>query len=193
MNDEKLFQEIMSSLGVRRIGEEDGPRREVPAPKPSEKRRGTSVKKSEARRRPPRPPMRRPEDPEDAAFLEAMTKLDVVPDKDGRAPKPPAEKLRRLKPSRSRDVEPEDELDLHGQTVEQAEQSLERFVVASAGRGLRTILVVTGKGLRSATGTSVLKQAVERWLYARGKHWVKAFSEAPRPHGGRGAYVFYLR
>lgn len=185
MDDEELFREMMRSLGVEPVN--GGERRSAPEKKPAGKAAPASRR---ARRRAAAPP---PADDEDTLFLASMESLEVVPDKDRRAPRRRVPGIRKLKPTRIRDVEPEASLDLHGQTAEEALRSVERFMAEAAAQRLRTVIVVTGKGLRSDGGVSVLKQVVEQWLREKGARRVSAFSEAPRALGGRGAYVLYLR
>lgn len=190
MDDDDLFHDLMRSLGVSplRGGKSSKPPQapapDKPPPAPSAMRR----------RRPP-PDKVAPPDEEDALFLAVMameSKKSKAPDKD-RATPDRSTGMRQIKPSKSRDAEPEAKLDLHGQSATEAVGSLERFVISATSQRLRMVLVVTGKGLRSERGVPVLKQTAERWLRMRGKNWVRAFSEAPRKLGGRGAYLLYLR
>lgn len=184
MDDEELFSEMMRSLGVEPL--HGGERRQAPEKKPA--RPVPATRRS--RRRTAAPPT---SDDEDALFLSSMESLEVVPDKDHRTPRRRVPGIRKLKPSRVRDVEPEASLDLHGKTADEALSSLERFMAEAAGQRLRAVIVVTGKGLRSDGGVSVLKQVVEEWLREKAARRVRAFAEAPRALGGRGAYVLYLR
>ena len=85
----------------------------------------------------------------------------------------------------------EGRIDLHGMTQSEAHSRLLRFLESSYQQGRRTILVITGKGVR---GEGVLRQAVPRWLsepefrkYASGYH------EAHVTHGGGGALYVRLR
>lgn len=82
-------------------------------------------------------------------------------------------------------------IDLHGMTQQEAHSSLYRFLETSYLSGRRTVLVITGKGVR---GEGILRQAVPRWLsepefrrYAGGYH------EAHVSHGGGGALYVRLR
>jgi DNA-nicking Smr family endonuclease len=99
-------------------------------------------------------------------------------------------------------VEPDARLDLHGLTEAAAHRALLTFVASAQTRGLRLLLVVTGKGTarrrpdhdagESASG--VLKAAVPRWLAERGL--VERIADtrlAHRRHGGDGARYIYLR
>ncbi len=134
------------------------------------------------------------EEEEERLFLRALDDLKVAPDKDARVPVPEKEAgVRRLKSSKSRGLEPQDRLDLHGKRVEEALWRLREFVVGCALRRLRHVLVVTGKGLHSEGGTGVLKKAVEGWILDQGRRYIRAYSEASRRHGGSGAFLLYLR
>ena len=84
-------------------------------------------------------------------------------------------------------------LDLHGFTQEEAHRALVRFVADSESRGLRHLLIITGKG--SAGGSAgVLKAAVPRWLNERElRPRVLSFSWAQQRHGGAGALYLLLR
>ncbi len=92
---------------------------------------------------------------------------------------------------------PEARLDLHGMTLDQAHPRLHRFIEASAGRGLRLVLVITGKGRVGGddspipTRPGVLRRQVPHWL--RAMPAVLQISEASRNHGGEGALYVYLR
>ena len=74
---------------------------------------------------------------------------------------------------------PEDELDLHRLTVEEAIPRLEQFLYASFQAGLRTVRVVHGRG------TGVLRREVGRYL--SNHPLVKSFGPADRARGGEGA------
>ena len=124
-------------------------------------------------------------------FREAMRELETAPDKDRRPASPPTP--RKLRASKKATPEPESSLDLHGKTTEEALSALARFVAQAAAGKMKTVVVITGKGLHSHDGVGVLRREVERWIRRRGKQRVRAFSEAPRALGGKGAYVLYLR
>ncbi len=164
MDDEELFRRKMAALGVEGAG---GGRDEADDESADEA--------------------------DDTLFLAAMEGLAAAPDKDRLTRRPKTPEIRRLKASKSRVAEPQATLDLHGQTAEKALRSLERFVTEAVSCRLKEIRVITGKGLRSEKGVSVLKQTVEAWLHRTGKKRIRAFSEAPRGLGGRGAYILYLR
>ncbi|HXV25200.1 MAG TPA: Smr/MutS family protein [Alphaproteobacteria bacterium] len=82
-------------------------------------------------------------------------------------------------------------LDLHGLTQSEAHAAVDRFIARGAERGLRAVLIVTGKG-REAGG--VLKSALPRWLNeAPMRGHVLAMAEAQPEHGGAGALYVLLR
>ena len=95
---------------------------------------------------------------------------------------------------------PEARLDLHGMTLDRAHPALTAFVRRAHARGLRLLLVITGKG-RPDDGTEViprprgvLRHQVPAWL-ARPplSALVQQIAPAHRRHGGEGAYYVYLR
>lgn len=95
---------------------------------------------------------------------------------------------------------PESRLDLHGMTLAEAHPELINFVLTSHARGLRLILVITGKGKdRDTPGPiptrfGVLRHQVPHWLrMAPLGPLVLQVSQAAQKHGGHGAYYVYLR
>lgn len=82
-------------------------------------------------------------------------------------------------------------LDLHGMTQPQAHAALDRYIADCFARGLRAVLVITGKG---NTGEGVLKARVPDWLHmSPNSDWVLAFTPARLHHGGTGALYVLLR
>jgi len=93
-------------------------------------------------------------------------------------------------------------LDLHGMRQREAHVALRRFLKSAQGKGLRHVLVITGKGAEPGERRSfyeedargVLRQAVPHWLAAPDlAHVVVSFSPAPRRLGGEGALYVRLR
>jgi DNA-nicking Smr family endonuclease len=84
--------------------------------------------------------------------------------------------------------------DMHGMIQSAAKEALKEFIVASVRKGLRTVLIVHGRGLRSPGGHSVLKHATAGWLShgAIGGH-VLAFTTARAADGGAGATYVLLK
>lgn len=103
----------------------------------------------------------------------------------------------RLKQGRSA---PEAKLDLHGMTVDVAHAALMRFILTSQARGLRLVLVITGKGRERPHSDllteqpGVLRRQVPRWLAAPPlRAVVTEVVPASRRHGGDGALYVFLR
>lgn len=96
---------------------------------------------------------------------------------------------KRFKQLRTGKLPPQAALDLHGMTVEQSRLALGRFITQSQQRGLKSVLVVTGKG-RSDSGP-ILKNKVNFWL--RQTQEVLAFCSALPNDGGTGAMYLLLK
>lgn len=84
-------------------------------------------------------------------------------------------------------------LDLHRMTVKQAREEVHTFIRESLELGLRTVLIMHGKGQRKAEQkqTAVLKGYVNHWL--QDLDAVQAFHSAQPVHGGTGAVYVLLR
>jgi DNA-nicking Smr family endonuclease len=85
-------------------------------------------------------------------------------------------------------------------TAERAHAALIGFVGSAHARGLRLVLVITGKGRAGSDDApefrreGVLRQSVPHWLSIppiRSK--ILQIAPAHRKHGGGGAYYVYLR
>jgi DNA-nicking Smr family endonuclease len=99
-------------------------------------------------------------------------------------------------------LEVEARLDLHGLRQRDAHAQLRRFLKTAQARGLRHVLVITGKGAEQAAAKSfyeedergVLRNAVPHWLAEPElAALVVSFSPAPRRLGGEGALYVRLR
>lgn len=89
---------------------------------------------------------------------------------------------------------PEARLDLHGMNAAQAFQALIPFFKSAWHKGLRTVIVVTGRGINSPTGMAILRQKVSSWLTQEPfKRVVMAFSTAQPCDGGTGSMYVLLR
>lgn len=90
-------------------------------------------------------------------------------------------------------------LDLHGMRQNEARSALNRFLVSRWSRGDRTILVITGKGLKKLddAGTQIIERGILRsmlpsWLSEPGLAPIVAgWDYSAQMHGGEGA--FYVR
>ena len=97
-------------------------------------------------------------------------------------------------------LSPEARIDLHGMTLADAHPALLRFVADAHARGLRLVLVITGKGKARdddgpiPTRVGVLRHQVPQWLSAGPlRPLVLQVAEAHQRHGGSGAFYVYLR
>ena len=99
-------------------------------------------------------------------------------------------------------LDPEARIDLHGLTLAQAQPALSGFIKASRARGLRLVLVITGKGRTRPDDDlapiprrpGALEIEVPRWLRSGPlASAVLEVREAHHRHGGSGAYYVYLR
>jgi DNA-nicking Smr family endonuclease len=99
-------------------------------------------------------------------------------------------------------LEVEARLDLHGMRQRDAHAQLRRFLKTAQARGLKHVLVITGKGAEQAASRSfyeeeergVLRNAVPHWLTEpEFASLVVSFSPAPRRLGGEGALYVRLR
>lgn len=95
---------------------------------------------------------------------------------------------------RAGQMSPEAHLDLHGLNAEQAFETLRVFMRDAWFKSLRTVLVVTGRGLNSPFGQGVLRRKLQTWLTQEPfKRVVLGFCTA-RPHdGGPGSIYVLLR
>lgn len=100
--------------------------------------------------------------------------------------------FRKLKQGR---YEPEARLNLHRMTVKQARKEIFEFVAQASELGLRTVMVVHGKGENSndegRRQASIIKGYVNHWLAELDT--VQAFHSAQPRHGGTGAAYVLLR
>jgi len=92
-------------------------------------------------------------------------------------------------------------LDLHGMRQDEAHDALIRYLNAAARRGARTVLVITGKGLKKLNGdpTTIVERGVLRTMLP---YWlsgpdlmplVAGWDQSAQGHGGEGAWYVRLR
>jgi len=98
---------------------------------------------------------------------------------------------RRMKQVARGQLVPEDELDLHGLNIDEAKTKVLFFLQNALHQGFRTVLLITGRGLNSASGP-VLRSAIERLISEKPEQVVE-WGVAPRRYGGEGALVVFLR
>ena len=98
-------------------------------------------------------------------------------------------------------IEIDGRIDLHGMTQSEARAALHGFIHARFNRGDRTVLVITGKGLKTdndyiaaMTERGVLRTMLPIWLNEPSlAPMVSGWSVAARGHGGEGAWYVRLR
>ena len=79
-------------------------------------------------------------------------------------------------------------------TTDEARQAVERFLLSSVFQGLRSVLIIHGRGLNSRDQIPVLKKHMSGWLKrGRMKRLVLAFATARACDGGAGALYVLLR
>jgi DNA-nicking Smr family endonuclease len=103
-------------------------------------------------------------------------------------------------------MDPQARLDLHGMTESTAHRALTTFLRGASARGLRLVLIVTGKGGKlpapdapfdlelDGRARGVLKTMTPRWLAEPElAGFVADVRLSHRRHGGAGALYVYLR
>lgn len=157
---------------------------------------GVKPLKVEERIQPEKPnisPHRRTQTPEeqiDSDFAEFAHATDVAPEESLFFARTGLQH-RVLKQLKRGDIAVEASLDLHGQFIEEAGKSLTLFLGEAQSVGCRCVIVIHGKGTRSAAGRPVLKTQVNHWL--RESPAVLAFSSTQPRHGGTGSVYILLK
>jgi DNA-nicking Smr family endonuclease len=91
-------------------------------------------------------------------------------------------------------LSPEAHIDLHGLNAVQAFEALRRFMRGCWYKGMRTVLVVPGRGRNSPNGMGVLREKLPHWLTQDPfKRVVLAFCSAQSHDGGLGGIYVLLR
>ena len=164
----------------------------------------TAVARSVARRRGATlPALSRPKQPSDLqpALAPAATPSPPPTKKPRLLGQPLAPLERRLKRDLRRGrAAIDDALDLHGYNQAEAHHALRGFLISAQARGLKLVVVVTGKGSGPRNSTSwldepgVLRRLAPYWLReADMRSVVLGFEEAGPAHGGAGALYVRLR
>ncbi len=100
---------------------------------------------------------------------------------------------RRMKQLKQGNLTPDASLDLHGCLRVDVIEKLRHFLQNAQHQDWQTLLVITGKGLHSENGISILRDEVEQFLTGEGKKFVAEWGRAPRQYGGDGALILFLR
>ncbi|MEC9012520.1 MAG: Smr/MutS family protein [SAR324 cluster bacterium] len=127
-------------------------------------------------------------DQHDSLMEQIFDGISDVPDKEHGLEIPLSKSSSKKKQSSSKTVpRPDQELDLHGKTREEAIMMVQNFVMTCHANQFRTGLIITGKGRNSGNQGPVLKKEVTHWLECNGKPYLCDFHEAPPRFGGSGA------
>ena len=94
-------------------------------------------------------------------------------------------------------------IDLHGQSLENANKTIDQFINECFVSGISRIIVITGKGLRSSNisnpylskDLSILKYSVPEFIKSNKNlmKMIKEIKDAKVEDGGSGAFYIYLK
>ena len=84
---------------------------------------------------------------------------------------------------------PQQELDLHGMTSSDAKWEIEKFIQNTQSKRIRTVRIITGKGLHSPHQKSIIPQATEQKLSELKKNGIVLSFKWEKQ---KGAIVVYL-
>jgi DNA-nicking Smr family endonuclease len=129
---------------------------------------------------------------DDELFLDSLGKMDSVFLDEIPQEEEVAATARRMRQLRQGKLAPEAKLDLHGLTRQEAREKVRFFLEDSTFQGLKTVLIITGRGKGSSDGP-VLRQFMERYLSSDARAWVVEWGRAPARYGGEGALVAFLK
>ena len=118
-----------------------------------------------------------------------LSKKDKLPNKDTKIDKKLSFKIRSI--------------DLHGYTLEEANKTIENFIIKSFQENINKLIVVTGKGIHSqnekdpyvSKDLSILKYSVPEFI-SNNKNLTKIIYEmrdAKIEDGGAGAFYIFLK
>ncbi len=129
---------------------------------------------------------------DDELFLDSLGQMDSV----FRDEIPQGEEVaaapRRMRQLRQGKLAPEAKLDLHGLNRQEARDKVRFFLEDATFHGLKTVLIITGRGKGSSDGP-VLRQFMESYLSREARAWVVEWGRAPARYGGEGALVVFLK
>jgi len=95
------------------------------------------------------------------------------------------------------------QLDLHGYSLDDANQKIKYFIISSYEEGVRKLRIVTGKGLHSdneknpyvSKELSILKYSIPEYINNNPSlmKLINSFGEAKIEDGGSGAFYIFLK
>lgn len=100
---------------------------------------------------------------------------------------------RRMKQLNQGNLTPDASLDLHGYLRDEVVGKLRHFLQNAQHQNWQTLSVITGKGLHSEDGRSILRDEAEQFISGEGKKLIAEWGRAPRQYGGDGALILFLR
>ena len=94
-------------------------------------------------------------------------------------------------------------IDLHGYTLEQANNVIEQFILKAFEEGISKLIVVTGKGIHSdveknpyvSKDLSILKYSVPEFIKTNSElnKFIISINDAEKKDGGEGALIVKLK
>ena len=118
-------------------------------------------------------------DQNDALMRQIFENVEDVPDEET-APEQTSNKKSRSSTGDST-KRPDDEIDLHGKTRDEAIKIVQKFVIDCYQKNFRSALIITGKGHHSAEKAPVLKMEVKLWLERNGDSYICLLYTSPSP------------
>ena len=170
------FEREMTLLGVNPQSQDDRQQEALPRVKDrAEEKKETTVELTD-----------------DELFLDSLGQMDSVfcdeiPQAEEAVAAP-----RRMRQLRQGKIAPEAKLDLHGLTRLEARDKVRFFLEDATFHGLKTVLIITGRGKNSSDGP-VLREFMESYLSREARAWVVEWGRAPTRYGGEGALVVFLK
>jgi DNA-nicking Smr family endonuclease len=127
------------------------------------------------------------------AFMEGKIPIDLTVSGEYVEGAPSPEGKKWLDSLRSGRFAVEAHCDLHGLTILDARQLLEKFIRRSLQKGFGCIRLVHGRGHHSPNDPPILKEQLQRWLCSRRmSRYVVAYTSARMHDGGGGALYVLL-
>lgn len=129
---------------------------------------------------------------DDELFLDSLGQMDSVFRDEIPQDEETVASPRRMRQLRQGKRAPEAKLDLHGMTRQEARAKARFFLEDATFHGLKTVLIITGRGKGSSDGP-VLREFMEGYLSREARAWVVEWGRAPARYGGEGALVVFLK
>tara|TARA_B100000927_G_C16419392_1_gene450708 strand:+ start:88 stop:510 length:423 start_codon:yes stop_codon:yes gene_type:complete len=105
--------------------------------------------------------------------------------------------------TKTRNITKTRSIDLHGYTLEQANKSIEAFIIKSFEEKVNKLIVVTGKGIHSdvekdpyvSKDLSILKYSVPEFIFNNQNlnNLINEITDAKIEDGGSGAFYIFLK